>query len=60
MSAMHSQLNPQKLQAQMGAFQRENAKLEMVGEMVGDALDDALDEEGAEEETGELVSQVRV
>lgn len=38
---------------------QENAKLDMASEMVGDAIDDALDNDEAEDETNELVDQVR-
>lgn len=33
--------------------------MEMTGEMMDDALEDALDGDGVEEETDEVVSQVR-
>ena len=48
-----------KMQRDMAAFSRENAKMEMAGEMVDGALEDALDGDGVEEETDEMVNQVR-
>ena len=43
----------------MGEFARQNERMGMAGEMMDDALDGALDTDGLEDETDEVVGQVR-
>lgn len=59
MTKMQQQINPAKVNQTMQQFAKENAKMEMTQEMMGDTLDSALDDETTEDETGELVNQVR-
>lgn len=59
MGRMQAQLNPARIGQTAQAFARENARMDMAQEMMGDTIDGALDGESAEEDAGELVSQVR-
>lgn len=58
MGRMQAQLNPARIGQTAQAFARENARMDMAQEMMGDTIDGALDGESAEEDAGELVSQV--
>lgn len=58
MKQMQCSVNPAAVAATAQAFAKESAKMDMAQEMMGDAVD-GLDDEAAEDESSELVSQVR-
>lgn len=58
MAQMGVAADAKKMQQQVMAFSRENAKMEMTGEMMDGALEDALDFEGLEDETEGVMAQV--
>ena len=60
MKAVGAAVDPQKVQKTMMEFTKENEKQNLVAEMMDDAIENAMDTEETEDETSELMDQVRL
>ena len=60
MAAIGRRNDPAAVAATMQQFSRENAKMDMGQEMMDDQLDEVFDSEGAEDETDDVMNQVRL
>eukprot|EP01147_Barroeca_monosierra_P007054 gene7054-7636_t len=58
MSAMNTQMDPQRIAKVMAQFEQENMKMEQGQEIMEDTLDRAFDDSDMEDETDGLVNQV--
>lgn len=59
MQSMNRQLNLPQIQKIMMEFEKQSEIMDMKEEVMGDAIDDALGDAGDEEETDQIVNQVK-
>lgn len=60
MKKMNHQLNLPQIQKIMSEFERQSETMDMKEEVMGDAIDEAMDVEGDEEESEQVVQQVKI
>lgn len=59
MKKMNNQLNLPQIQKIMTEFERQSEIMDMKEEVMGDAIDEAIDVSGDEEESEQIVQQVK-
>lgn len=60
MKKMNNQLNLPQIQKIMTEFERQSEIMDMKEEVMGDAIDEAIDVSGDEEESEQVVQQVKI